>query len=197
VILELLKSTTAPAHASLERRLRIAGPRPSLADYRRYLSGMYDFTAPLEARWRDMAAELPPDVELDKRCKAHLLRADLAELQCRLGEPLQTSCRVDLPRTDDAARALGTLYVLEGSTLGARWLLRHLAPLGIAPASAYLQSYGDGLAPMWEKMRATLVSYHRRHPDRGADTCDAAEETFRLLDACLVGVGAAEASSAP
>jgi heme oxygenase (biliverdin-IX-beta and delta-forming) len=196
VILEVLKSATAGAHASLETRLHIARPAPSLGLYRLYLSGMHGFTAPLEAQLRSVEPRLPIALELEKRCKAHLLEADLAALQARSGAVSALPRCEALPRVDVPGRALGALYVLEGSTLGARWLLRHLAPVGIEPATRYLRSYGDALGPMWERMRATLVDYHERHRADEASMVAAAVETFQLLDAWLVRAGAARASLA-
>jgi heme oxygenase (biliverdin-IX-beta and delta-forming) len=197
VILEQLKSATASAHSSLERRLRIAQERPSLLDYRNYLRAMYGFTAPLEARLRLLPRPFADDVEFESRCKAELLLEDLAALERRSAgrAELAARCRV-LPESQTSAQAMGILYVLEGSTLGARWLLRHLQPLGLEDCSAYLQSYGEALGPMWQKMRAALVRHAELHPEQTATTLAAAGDTFRALDDWFVQCDAAKESRA-
>lgn len=192
VILEQLKSATAAAHASLEQRLRIVHAAPALADYRAYLTAMHGFTLPLEAGWANLPQGLRDAIELDKRSKAHLLRRDLDALDARLGPVARPLCRL-LPPRDTDSDVLGALYVLEGSTLGARYLLRHLAPLGIADASRYLNSYGEELGAMWHKLRAVLAAHEGR---QSHTLVQSALRTFELLDVWLVDCGAARASEA-
>ena len=192
VILEQLKSATAVAHASLERRVRIARPTPTLAEYRAYLTAMHGFTLPLEARWAGLPRALREALELDKRSKAGLVRADLDALDARLGPAARPLCRL-LPPSNTDSEALGALYVLEGSTLGARYLLRHLAPLGIADASSYFRSYGEELGAMWQKLRALLAAHDS---NQSRTLVQSALRTFELLDTWLVDCGAAQASEA-
>ncbi len=195
MILERLKSETAAAHASIEQRLRIARATPSLSDYRNYLLAMYGFTAPIEQRLRSLSAGLDSELELERRCKSGLIARDLAALDERMnaGANSPALCGA-LPENRDATEALGTLYVLEGSTLGARWLLRHLQPLALDDCCAYLRSYGDALGAMWEKMRRGLVRHAELHPERVPDLIEAAKETFQKLDAWCVRCHAAEES---
>jgi heme oxygenase len=195
VILDQLKSETAAAHASIERRLRIARREPTRLDYRSYLQAMYGFTAPLEARLRLLPADFASELELERRCKSELLARDLSALDERLkSDPRPHAFCEALPDSHDTTRALGALYVLEGSTLGARFLLRHLQPLGIDDCSAYLQSYGDALGSMWEKMRRALVRHAESEPQRVPDLLAAASDTFQKLDTWCVRCRAAEAS---
>ncbi|MDF3071691.1 MAG: bacteriophytochrome heme oxygenase BphO [Polyangiaceae bacterium] len=184
-------------HASLERRLVLVQGAPALESYSSYLRAMYGFIAPLEAGFRQLPDELCADLSLSRRCKAGLILRDLEALSPRLGHALGNAPRCDaLPSQGTVPRALGALYVLEGSTLGARWLLRHLAPLGIDDCSAYLSSYGEELGAMWQKMRAVLSNYSQQHPDRDAELVSAALQTFERLDDWFVRCGAAEVSRA-
>ena len=195
VILERLKSETAAAHASIEQRLRIARATPSISDYRDYLLAMYGFTTPIEQRLRALSDGLGSELELDRRCKSELIARDLRALSERLDvQPASPELCSALPENRDATQALGTLYVLEGSTLGARWLMRHLQPLGLDDCCAYLQSYGDALGAMWEKMRRALVQHAEQHPERVPDLIEAARDTFHKLDAWFVRCRAAELS---
>lgn len=197
MILDQLKSGTAAVHASLERRLLLAQAAPTLASYSSYLRAMHGFIAPLEEGFRQLPGPWAATLDLNRRCKADLIVADLGALSSRLGPsaPALVRC-ADLPAQGSVAQALGALYVLEGSTLGARWLLRHLAPLEIESASAYLSSYGDDLGFMWQKMRTALLAHSAQRPEQDPQVVAAALETFERLDAWFVRTGAAETSRA-
>ncbi|RYZ05897.1 MAG: hypothetical protein EOO73_18465 [Myxococcales bacterium] len=193
MILDQLKAATAEAHESLERRLHLAQHPVSRGSYSAYLRAMYGFVAPLEAAFGQLPPDLSKTLELERRCKARLILQDLEVLAP--GDSKPPFCEV-LPEQGTAARALGALYVLEGSTLGARWLLRHLAPLGIEGCSAYLNSYGEDLGAMWQRMRAVLQTHSRLHPEHDAELVATALQTFQRLDAWFVRCGAAEVSRA-
>ena len=72
-----------------------------------------------------MAALLQDRPFLNPRRRLHLLEADLAVLgsSARAVDALQ-ACPV--PLLHDAAEALGSLYVIEGSTLGGRIIQRNV-----------------------------------------------------------------------
>lgn len=197
MILDQLKSGTAAVHASLERRLLLSQAAPTLASYASYLRAMHGFVAPLEEGFRRLPEPWAARLELNRRCRAELIVADLDALSSRLGpsSPALVRCTA-LPAQGSVAQALGALYVLEGSTLGARWIVRHLAPLEIDGASAYLRSYGDDLGSMWQKMRAALMAHSAQSPEQDAQVVAAALETFERLDAWFVRTGAAETSRA-
>jgi heme oxygenase (biliverdin-IX-beta and delta-forming) len=196
VILDQLKTGTASVHASLERRLLLA-QAPSVSAYWSYLVAMHGFVAPLEAGFRRLPAPVQLELELPRREKADLIASDLDALAARVGTSADRAPWCDaLPAHGSVAEALGVLYVLEGSTLGARWLLRHVAPLGVEECAAYLRSYGDAVGPMWQKMRAFLAAYSEKHPDEDAAIEAAARGAFERIDAWFVRCGAAEVSRA-
>jgi heme oxygenase (biliverdin-IX-beta and delta-forming) len=117
----ILRGETARAHAALEA---VVGPIDSLARYVRYLRGMHAFRAPVEAALG--ALEWPRTFGTWRpTCIAPQLAADLADLQA---EPLPREAVPVLERSD----LLGTLYVLEGSSLGARVIARDAQRLGLA-----------------------------------------------------------------
>lgn len=84
---------------------------------------------------------------------------------------------------------LGYLYVLEGSTLGARVLApwaRQTFDLSGDSGLAYLQSYGDAVEEHWHRFRASMDRLELSKPDRSS-IVEAALEAFehigRLLEA--------------
>jgi heme oxygenase (biliverdin-IX-beta and delta-forming) len=158
---------------------------------------MHGFVAPMEAAFGDLPAELSTELEMNRRQKAGLIVGDLEALAPRLGHaPLDAPWCDALPARGTVPQALGALYVLEGSTLGSRWLVRHLTPLGIERCCAYLLSYGEDLGAMWNKLRAVLSSHSQRYPEQDAALVAAAQETFQSLDLWFVRCGAAEVSRA-
>jgi heme oxygenase len=87
--------------------------------------------------------------------------------------------------------ALGAFYVLEGSTLGGRFLLPEVqARLGDVPTS-FLAGYGDRTGRMWKQTRTALVRgvTEAPHPPSAERALVAgADATFTRLDALLDNV---------
>ena len=115
---EQLRFATRVAHARLDRQF--AEGIGHLADYRVYLLGMQAFVAGLiEAA----------DAHLDDATRTHLamldaaLRVDIAGL----GGQAMSACALTLADSDAVT---GARYVLEGSALGARLLLRQAEAAG-------------------------------------------------------------------
>lgn len=92
----------------------------TLDDYHRYLAGTYAFRAALEPA-------LPPTQGWEPQQLAGALLADLNDLG-QAGPPVPAA-----PRLDNASAVAGALYVIEGSTLGARLLQRRAESLGLGP----------------------------------------------------------------
>jgi heme oxygenase len=115
-----------------------------------------------------------PDLAARRRVPA--LREDLAD---DLADPAPAPLAVP----DDVAGSLGVLYVLEGSTLGARSLLPRLRRAGTIPGRVghrYLEGYGDATAIRWHAFCAALERLDSAAAER-AEHC--AQRTFTdILD---------------
>ncbi len=85
---------------------------------------------------------------------------------------------------DDPASVLGSLYVLEGSTLGGRLITRHLRQAAWYPPDGlrYFDPYGDDTGGRWQQTRRTLTDCSEDH-DR---VIDGALRTFAILQHWLV-----------
>jgi heme oxygenase (biliverdin-IX-beta and delta-forming) len=117
-----LKEATADAHAALDA---LVGSFQSLDDYRRYLSGIAAFRLPVEA-WLS-SADMPQELDGYEPHLVHReLEADLADLDT----PPPTHRPAFIP--PDGAGVIGLLYVLEGSSLGARLLAKRAEALGLS-----------------------------------------------------------------
>ncbi len=97
----------------------------------------------------------------------------------------------DFPAPADRAEALGMLYVLEGSTLGGRFILRALAERNVAdPDLAFLDPYGSETGARWRDFLDVLA---RETGDDAAlidSACRGAIRAFRHAARVLCGAAA-------
>jgi heme oxygenase len=166
----ILKDATATDHAKLDGRLA-AFDLHELTGYRRFLEANAAALLPLEgALVAAGVRDILPDWDRHRRSRAIL--SDLAAVG---GTPQL----LDPPVLSGPLAVLGTLYVLEGSRLGAAYLLRHVRrasdPL-IRNATAYL-AHGAG-QHLWQDFLAVLES----HADELRDEADLIEPARRALD---------------
>lgn len=150
-IRNLLREATAPDHVRLDGLLA-AFDLQSITGYRRFLEINAAALMPLE---RSLVAggvsELLPDWR--RRARTDAIRADLASVG-------GTERPLAQPSLDRHFDLLGTLYVLEGSRLGAAYLIRSVqrsADPRVSSATAYL-GHGAGLK-LWPSFVTVLEGY--------------------------------------
>ena len=165
-----LRERTTATHAALDLRV---GRLDTRERYARYVRGIGGFRAPLEqalagaalpawfAGWRPLAL-------------GRAIRADMADL----GLQAPDLAAAALPRLDDVSGLLGVLYVLEGSSLGARLLFRQALALGMTErhgARHLALQTADGRS--WRRFLTLL----ERHPEIDLERAvSAATATFAL-----------------
>jgi heme oxygenase len=180
-IVDRLRDATRDLHAAVEEVAAVT--QGGLERYLWFVARQYGFTASLEPLIAATPGIAETGLDLEQRRRAHLFAADLLHFGIRPGN--LPRC-VSLPRLGSAARALGALYVLEGSTLGGAFLLAHLSrTLGITPAAggSGLAPYGHALREMWVAYADALDGWVRGEPGASFEVVDAAKETFaRMLD---------------
>ena len=176
-IVDRLRDATRELHREVEDASSVADG--GLPRYVWFVEKQYGFHAPLEPRLAQ-ASGLGA-LDLERRRRAHLFAADLLHFG---GHPARLPRCEALPEVDTRARALGALYVLEGSTLGGVFLLHQLGrALGITPAAggSGIAPYGAGLRDMWVSYTDALDRFVRAAPAAEAEIVDAAQETFRRM----------------
>lgn len=182
--LRQLKAATADLHAEAERHVRILDPDATEATYTRYLGRMFGFHAPLEDRFAVHRELLAAGFDASARRKQGWLRADLSALGVR-PDDLPRCPR--LPDLDGLARGLGAAYVVEGSTLGGRFILTRMhGRLGHlrGRATGFLEGYGAATGPLWRRF-AELAESALAAPEARAAAIAAARDTFVALTAWL------------
>jgi heme oxygenase len=167
-----LKRATAGAHRDLDVRLG-ALDLGRLAGYRRFLEISAAALIPLEAALEagGVAAIFP---DWPQRTRRAAIAADLAWVG-------GAACRLEAVPALNRNAVFGVLYVLEGSRLGAKFLLKTIAISGdpvIASATAYLK-YGAG-QHLWQGFLHAL-EHEPFTPDDEAEVMAGAEQAFSLF----------------
>lgn len=150
-----IKRRTALAHRTAEAAVLGVAPFRSREDYQRYLRRLYGFYEAVEPR---VTAALAGVIDMSLREKRHWLAEDLRQLGDEADLDTLPRC-TSLPRVSSVGAALGVAYVLEGKTLGARFLIaeaRTQLDLDIDSGARFLAGYGDRTAAMWNDFRAAL-----------------------------------------
>ena len=169
---EKLKAATASAHRALDARLS-AFDLTTIDGYRRFLEASAAALLPLETALErsgvsDLLADWP------QRSRRAAIASDLAGIG-GVANPLPPMTAIN------RQQMWGTVYVLEGSRLGARYLLREVANAAepqIAAATSYLR-HGNGL-PLW---RTFLEQLEREEvtPEGEADMISGAQRAFAMF----------------
>ncbi|KYG21516.1 heme oxygenase [Bradyrhizobium sp. AT1] len=145
-----LRDATSDAHRELDAQLS-AFDLSGLAGYRRFLGASAGALLPLEAALADAGVDrIFPD--WPERSRSAAIAADLG----RLGATASPAVSVP-PLTHSGM--LGTMYVLEGSRLGAKFLLKTVADANdprIREACTYLR-HGAGRR-LWQSFLSKLES---------------------------------------
>jgi heme oxygenase len=173
-----LRSTTAVDHERLERRLDIEARFASVASYRALLERLHGFYAPIEEHLAPFVSDLA-GLDSEGRRKAGLLVEDLFAVG---GTPRFVDA--DLPAIESRADALGTLYVLEGATLGGTTIQRVLTRrLGVT--SSFFNPYERETGARWARFSAVLeIAVAETETDAAAE---AARRCFVAMEHWLCG----------
>lgn len=183
---QALKAETDARHRRLETRLDLLGAHLDEAAYRQLLERFYGFYVALEPALAASATWMEFGVAYADRLKRPRLESDLAALGASKDEiAALPRCEV-LPEVATAERAIGCMYVIEGSTLGGQVLSRHFASsIGVSPerGGAFFAGYGPETGARWGAFTRLLAAFDEAEWQREA--IEAACETFDRLEAWL------------
>jgi heme oxygenase len=178
-----LRRQTAPLHREAEALLGIPGAIRTRHDYLVWLGRFFGLYEPLEIslvafpEWE--ALSLAPRL----RSHSKFLANDLAALGTASSSVPQAPSEL-LHNLPTFAHAFGALYVLEGSTLGGRLILRAVeTQLGasIAGATGFFAGRGEAVGPMWKNFCTSLDGFGREQPDLGVNVMTGAERAYRSI----------------
>ena len=188
-IITRLRDATGAAHARLEASLDILTLVVDRAERVRLVGRFLALHLQTEAK---LAPWLPQmaGLEAASRMRAGLIRADLALLG---GREQAASPGPAGPGIGSLGRALGRMYVLEGSTLGGRTIHRALAKAGQdARGLGFLDPYGERTGERWRSFVAALDRLHRDGRADGDEIVTGGVEGFEHAARVLGGADALE-----
>jgi heme oxygenase len=175
-----LREATRAQHIALEGKLDLFREGLTLAKYAALLNRWFVFLNTWEPAAKDWFSKQGDF--FSSRSKLDLLRKDLAACNTH---PSSEKCDLGSIAPADPATAIGTFYVLEGSTLGGQIIAPRIHQLlGLTPerGCAFFNGYGSQTGAMWSKTKAFLDQIPADHIDR---VVAKANETFDWLSRWL------------
>jgi heme oxygenase (biliverdin-IX-beta and delta-forming) len=149
-----LRAATSEAHARLDRRIMLAGPFASRERFARFLEVQHAFHREIDTLCQapSLKALLP---DLDGRRRFAQVEQDLADLGAPAPAAVATPVFSGEP---DVPTALGWLYVAEGSNLGAAFLLKAAAKIGLSEefGARHLAAHTEGRKAAWDSFADAL-----------------------------------------
>ena len=182
LFLEKLRNATAQSHTNLESlpvSVSIMKPDVTAEEYILYLSMMYDVVCDAESNIFPALSSVISD--LGERTKSGFIINDLITLGVERKEnllPLSNS----LPNGSIAFK-LGIMYVVEGSSLGGRVILKNISnTLGYdaAKGARYFAGYGGETGSHWKTFLNMLMAYESKY-DCADDIIAGANYAFRAI----------------
>lgn len=181
MILQKLKESTRHQHEAVEGSVDVMSKLFSLEDYMRLISKFRSFYAAYEPilPYADLKAA---GFDYHERRKLPSLDADAKALG------LETFADfTDVPDVSSLPKAFGSIYVIEGSTLGGQIISRHLKDhLGLTPENggAFFASYGTKVGPMWKQFGQAVTTFSGDgvHDE---EIVEAARQTFDSINKCM------------
>ena len=163
-LMAILKHGTADVHREIEAAFPLMRPDLTLERYLDVLVRLYAIYYSLEKNYRGFSDAYGPRLNLDKRRKADLLASDLKALGLRDDQIEALRPGFEIPSIATIEDLIGTLYVVEGSTLGGQVIQAVLKRrLKLTDDQLhFFNSYGSETHAMWQEFRATAEALIER-----------------------------------
>lgn len=158
-----IKTKTADSHKKLESlsvSASILSPDLKIEDYIHYLSLMHDVHKNTEEIVYPLLSDTIDDLE--QRRKKHLIEEDLLFLN----HNKTASSKVFDTTEMSVPFALGVFYVIEGSSLGGRFILKNIVnnpQLSNDQGVSYFKGYGDKTGSYWKNFLNVLAEYEQHN----------------------------------
>jgi heme oxygenase len=150
--IQRLKAMTDVTHDRLDKRIMAAEPFATRERYALFLDVQHHFHADVDAIYNDVQLNrvLP---NLAGRARLAALRQDIADI----GSAIPAVARVE-GQVPSIATSLGWLYVAEGSSLGAAFLIKEAAKLGLSEefGARHLAGHPSGRGLHWRTFVAAF-----------------------------------------
>jgi len=191
-VMDLLRESTAEMHTSAEGNQfqhQLGSGKVAPEHYGQYLEQLYlmhkkladllDGSKPANGALQKVVNDYHLDLTCVKNDLAHFGRKPESATALNATEQLMTSMQNSA--NSDSSELLGFLYVLEGSTNGAKFMAKSLrAGLGLPEeaGASYFDRYGEKQRERWMAFKSAMNEIEFSEQQRGA-LVDKAKETFR------------------
>ena len=181
-IISKLRAHTSTLHSALEQTtlsVALLDEQVSRENYINYLQKMREIVAFYESKVFPALANTLPD--LSKRAKLPLIDKDLAYMSSLNTDAIDFKNSVS--QNLSVGYALGCLYVMEGSTLGGKVILKHISKtLGIVSGQggSYFAGYGEETGYYWKSFLHILQEYSANN-DSDDEIIAGAKDTFTSI----------------
>lgn len=161
--LDKLKKQTADAHKNLEKlsvSASILSPNLQIEDYCHYLALMHDVHKSTQEHIFPLLSGVFPDLE--ERKKTQWIENDLAFLNYKITESNSVFRDHDI----SIPFAIGILYVVEGSSLGGRFILKNVETIPVLSnqsGTSYFAGYGNKTGSYWKQFLSALTEYQQKY----------------------------------
>jgi heme oxygenase len=184
MVMQRLRDETAELHAQVED---LMDPDARFATRASYI-GLLHLLQPFYLKCETVLESLPWQqigFDFESRRKEPLLVADLAALgEAVNGEKPDSHCPICI----DLASGFGTLYVLEGATLGGRILRKSLKSkldIDADNGGSFYNGYGNLTQQRWQEFGIAAEAYCAGYPQRIDSALAAATATFTAFGRLL------------
>ena len=176
-----LRTKTTESHKELEAlpiSKSIVDPKITVEEYALYLSLMHDIVQNFEENIYPILSEVISD--LSERKKAHLILNDLKNIGSEKKQtfsPLKNSSEISIPF------AMGMMYVVEGSTLGGRFILKNIQEsLNFTEenGASYFSGYGNKTGSFWKNYLNSLSDFEAQNNSE-EEIIAGADYAFRII----------------
>lgn len=186
-ILARLKQETRGQHENTESDVDLMRPDFTRENYRDLLVKFYSFYKPFEEKMSEAIAKNSIEFNHNERLNTPKLERDLRALGMSDEEISKIETTNELPNLDSGERIFGSLYVIEGSTLGGQVISRHLKQnLGMdeTNGTAFFSGYGKDTGPMWKAFGDAITKFAETSENQD-EIIAGANETFEKIGVSL------------
>ncbi|MGK4569334.1 biliverdin-producing heme oxygenase [Flavobacterium sp. 3HN19-14] len=160
--LEDLRAETADAHKKLESlpvSMAITSPTVTKSEYGLYLNLMHDIIRDTESNVFELLGDVIPDI--GSRRKLQWLENDLSVVGISAENKLTS-----LQNNFTIPFALGIMYVVEGSSLGGRFILKNINAVldyDEKTGAQYFSGYGNTTGSHWKNFINFMTQYEEKN----------------------------------
>ena len=141
-----IKEATKEAHLALEKKVvRKIKAIQNWSDYANFLKYFYAYFSHLESAMAPFITEDRLPHYKDRR-NSNYLKRDIEVL----GGNTDNLPNTTVPVIENHLQAFGALYVMEGSIMGGRIIVKLLENVGIRQGVSFFSGYGENTEEMWE-----------------------------------------------